>query len=110
MKQELRRVAPFRAANVTAVVYGILMGVMALVFMPFFLIAMIFQPSASTSPAAAAGPIIAVLMLVLYPVMGVVMGWILGLAGAAIYNYIIRWTGGLLVEFQDAPSAASPAS
>jgi hypothetical protein len=111
MKHELRRVAPLRAANVSAIVYSILMGLMSLISVPFFLLATVLQRPGPTGPGAVAGPIIAVMMLILYPVMGAVMGWVMGLAGAAIYNYIIRWTGGLLVDLQqvqDAPTAYAP--
>ena len=84
---------------------------MALIFVPFFLLATILQRHGSTGSGAFAGPVIGIVMLIFYPVMGAVMGWLMGLAGAAIYNHIIRWTGGLLVDLQpvqDVSSAFSP--
>jgi hypothetical protein len=111
MKHELRHVAPLRAANIMAVVYGILTGLMALIFVPFFLLVTILQRSGPTGSGAFPGPVFGVFMLIFYPVMGAVMGWTMGLAGAAIYNFIIRWTGGLLVDLQpvrDVPSVFSP--
>jgi hypothetical protein len=44
MKQELKRIDPLRAANVSALVYGLLTGVFALIFAPIFVVAMLFAP------------------------------------------------------------------
>ncbi len=96
MKHELRRVAPLRAANVGALVYGLVMGVFALIALPFFLLVPILAPSGGLFGAG--GVASAVLVVLVYPVMGLVMGWISGLLTAAIYNFIVRWTGGLLLE------------
>lgn len=104
MRQELKRVDPLRAANIGALVYGLLTGAFALVFLPFFLLASILAPSEGMGIA---GPALVILMLVAYPVMGVVMGWISGLLTSAIYNVVIRWSGGLLLEFDGVPPASS---
>ena len=95
MKQELKRIEPLRTANIGALVYGLLLGAFALIFSPFVLMAAFMMPSEG---AGVAGPAFMLGMLVLYPVMGVVMGWLSGLLTAAIYNLVIRWTGGLLFE------------
>ena len=96
MRQELRRVDPLRTANVGALVYGLLMSAFALMFFPFFLLVGILAPSEELGRA---GPLFAVLLLLFYPVMGFVMGWISGLLASVIYNFVIRWSGGLLLEF-----------
>jgi len=96
MKHELRRVDPLRAANVGAVVYGVVMGVFALVALPFFLLAATLAPSGEFG---AGGAGLAVLLVLVYPVIGLVMGWMSGLLTSVVYNFIIRWTGGLLFEF-----------
>jgi hypothetical protein len=90
---ELRRIEPLRAANVGGVVYGILTAAMVVVVLPFFFAVSAFLPA---SDAAAPGPIM--LVLLLYPLLGAVMGWISGLLTAAIYNIVVRWTGGLQLE------------
>ena len=97
MKQELKRIAPLRAANISALVYGLLTCVFMLLFSPFFLFAFLLGQSEGVGLA---GPLFAFIMLVIYPIMGFVMGWIMGLVGAAIYNLVVRWTGGLLLEFK----------
>jgi uncharacterized membrane protein YdjX (TVP38/TMEM64 family) len=90
---ELRRVEPLRAANVAGVVYAVLTAALVIVVLPFFLAVSALLPS---SDELAPGAI--VLVLLFYPVLGAVMGWICGLLTAVIYNVIVRWTGGLQLE------------
>jgi len=98
MKLELKRIEPLRAANITALVQGLLMCVFALLFFPFFILMAIFMPEGE---GGVFGIAFGLVMLIVYPVMGVVMGWITGLLGSAIYNLIIRLSGGLLLHFDD---------
>ena len=95
MKYELKRVEPLRAANIGALLYGLIMTVFSLIFIPFVLLAGLFAPSREPG---APEPFFWVLMLCFYPLLGVVMGWISGILTSATYNLIIRWTGGLLLE------------
>lgn len=107
---ELRHIDPLRAANVIALVYGLLLGIFALVALAFILIATVIAPS---NELGAAGPAVAVLIVLAYPVLGLVMGWISGLLSAAIYNFVVRWSGGLLFDLDEAPggrTAAMPSS
>jgi len=105
MKRELRRIDPLRAANISALVSGLMAAAFAVIFLPFVLFAAILAPP---DEFGLAGPFFFGFMLIFYPIMGVVMGWIGGLLGAAIYNLVVRWCGGLLLEFADVPPAASP--
>lgn len=108
VKHELRHVDPLRAANIGALVYGLMMAVFALLFSPFFLLAGMMAPAAAgDDPFAAMFPVFGVFLIVLYPLMGAVMGWISGLLGSAIYNLVVRWSGGLLVELETAAPASS---
>ncbi len=95
MEHELKRIAPLRAANVTAAVYGLMLTAFALLFFPFLLIALLLG---SQQTSEFGGPLFALFLLILYPIMGVVMGWISGLLGSAVYNLVVRWTGGVLFE------------
>jgi len=107
MNPELRRIDPLRAANVLGLVYGMLTGAFALLALPFFL----FLGALSHETPGFAGPVVAFLMLVLYPVLGLVMGWIAGLIGAASYNLVARIVGGLRFELDTgapAPAAEQP--
>lgn len=102
MNQELKRIDPLRAANISALVYGLLTCVFMLLFSPFFLLMFLLTPSREFGFA---GPLFAFVMLIIYPIIGFVMGWIMGLVGAAIYNLVTRWTGGLLLAFEPVPPA-----
>jgi prepilin signal peptidase PulO-like enzyme (type II secretory pathway) len=92
---ELRRIEPLRAANVAGVVYAILTGAIAAIALPFFLALAVLVPSDDMAHPAALLP-----LLLLYPILGAVMGWISGLLTAAIYNMVVRWTGGLELDLQ----------
>jgi hypothetical protein len=99
----VKRIDPLRAANIGALVYGLLMTAFAVLFFPFFLVVGFLAPTDDSLPA---GPFFAVILLILYPVLGFVMGWISGLLSSAIYNLVIRWTGGLLVDLDTVPGSA----
>jgi len=92
---EVRRVDPLRAANVSGVVYAILTAALVVVVLPFFLLVSAFLPAGEASAPGAVA-----LLLVLYPLLGAVMGWVSGLLTAAIYNVVVRWTGGLQFDVQ----------
>jgi len=92
MTWELRRIEPLRAANVSAVVYGIMTAIFMVIFLPILLLGFLF----SEDPQQA----FVLILFLFYPVLGVIMGWLSGLIGAAIYNFIIRWTGGLLFAME----------
>jgi len=100
---ELRRVEPLRAANIAGVVYAILTAAIAVVALPFVLVATALVPSGD-----AAGPGALALFLLLYPVLGAVMGWLSGLLTSAIYNVVVRWTGGLQFELRGRGDPALP--
>ena len=46
-------------------------------------------------------------LLVVSPVFTSIVGWIGGFAGAAAYNYLVKWTGGLSFEIKD-PGVVAP--
>ena len=103
MNLELRRIDPLRSANVAAILYGLLLTVFSLIAFPFFLLAAFISPDET----GFIGPLMAVFVLILYPIFGALMGWISGILTAAIYNFVIRWSGGLLFEFDDVSPASS---
>jgi len=112
MTHELKRFDPLRTANVSAVVYGLMMTIFTLIFLPFFLLIGVAGLVADESGAGLVAMIPMALMLVFYPIFGFIFGWISGLLGAAIYNFVVRWTGGFLVDVTlhgQAPPQATPA-
>jgi len=107
MNWELRSIQPLRCANVTGLLYGLVMVPMTLLILPVFL----FLPMAELSQSEAMLTRGAMVVLVMfYPVMGFVMGWIFGLLAAAIYNLIVKWIGGFRVRFDAVQNPATPAA
>jgi hypothetical protein len=60
------------------------------------------QQGANAAPAAIAAGVMFGMGLFM-PVIYGVMGFVFGVIGAAIYNLIARWIGGIEVEVEDVP-------
>ena len=93
MKKQLTYIAPLRAAIVLAALYGIL----SLIFVPFFLIGALLGGKSGGAIPAVFGFGFAIMMPVIYAVLG----FLGGLIAAALYNLIARWTGGFEFEVRD---------
>jgi len=94
-KRVVKRIAPLQFGKILAILYGA-MGLLAL---PFFFIGMLI---ASQMPAPQRGifAFIGVGMAIAMPVFYACMGFIVGVVGAAIYNVIAQWVGGIEVEVE----------
>jgi hypothetical protein len=87
---------------------GVIYGCLGLIFLPFFMLAAAagaFAQHAQGAQGATAAPAAAVAgimfgMGLFMPVIYGVMGFIGGIIGAAIYNLIARWIGGIEVEVE----------
>jgi hypothetical protein len=88
MKKRLTYIAPLRAGIVLAILYGIA----GLIVIPFLLLA-----SFASKEGATGGIVFAVLIPIIYAVMG----FIGGIIAAALYNLVAKWTGGLQFEVKD---------
>ena len=86
MAQRIRRFSVGQSAKFLGVLY-LLMG---LLFIPFFLLMETFAPEGT----GGFGTLFAVAMPLMYGVLGVIGGAI----GAALYNLVAGWIGGLEVE------------
>jgi len=82
MVTEITRVGVLRAGKVGAILYGLF----GLVFFPFALLMIVI-----TDPSEGVGM---VFLIPLYPVMG----FLVGLLTAALYNHTVRLGGGLRLE------------
>lgn len=96
----IRRVGPGSAFRVGLAVYGFLGLVLGLFFGLFSLLA---GSLASLTPESTpGGPLIRLAFgfgaIIFFPVIYGVMGGIFAAIGAAIYNLVARWVGGLEVE------------
>jgi hypothetical protein len=101
MTRRIKRIAPLQAGKMLAVVYGC----MGLIFLPFFAIAGMLGAFAQhaqlerAAPAALIGGVM-VGMGIFFPIIYGVMGFILGVVSAALYNLVARWIGGFEVEVE----------
>jgi len=74
-----------------------------LIFVPFF---MFFAAIASMAPRAHGGPPLPAILgmgfgfMLFLPILYAVMGFIMGVIGAFIYNVVARWVGGIEVEIE----------
>jgi hypothetical protein len=99
MKKQLTYITPLRAG----IVLGVLYGILSLLVVPFVLLAALLG-----SKTGVPGPSIflGVGLAILLPVLYAVAGFIGGVIGAALYNLIAKWTGGLEFEVRDVAPAA----
>ena len=95
MRSEIRYIEPIRFANVVALVYALVGLVFVVLALPFVFMSMAWGES---SGAFSIG--ITLILVVLYPVFGLFFGWLTGLLGAAIYNLVARWVGGIYLELR----------
>jgi hypothetical protein len=93
-KQQLTRISPLRAG----IISGVLYGVMALIFVPLGLLAFVFH-----GKAGAATPFGGGVFFIFMPVIYGGLGFMGGLIAAAVYNLVVKFTGGLEFEVRDVP-------
>jgi hypothetical protein len=101
MTHRLKRIAPLQAGKIFAVLYGC----MGLIFLPFIALAAILGAFAQHAQSTQTGPAVAIGGMLLgmgiaMPIIYAVMGFIIGLIGAALYNLIAGWVGGLEFEVE----------
>lgn len=92
-KRRLKRIAPLSAGKIS----GILYGIVGLLFAPVFALMTLLSPALPEDQrtgmmAFGLGAI------VMFPIIYAVMGFIVGILGALLYNLVARWVGGLEVE------------
>lgn len=95
MTRRLKRIAPLQLGKILAVLYG----AMGLLAAPVFLIISLVG---STSGQKAAVPAVlgGLVGVVLVPIFYAVMGFLIGVVGAFLYNLVARWVGGIEVEVE----------
>ena len=98
MKHRIRRVAPVQVAKVMGVLYGI----MGLCFVPIFLFVGSVAP---TEPDEVLGTGFSTTLALVMPVLYGGFGFIFTLIGAALYNLVASFVGGIEVEFDTATVA-----
>lgn len=101
IKKRLVRIGPMQLGKMLGALYG----AMGLIFIPFFgifALAGAFAPRNASMPpfshAAFAG--FGIIAMILFPLIYAVMGFMIGIVGAAIYNLFAKWIGGIEVEVE----------
>jgi hypothetical protein len=95
MKKQISRFSPHQNGKV----FGILMAVSSLVFfVPFFAITMYFAPDVDQHGNPVTFP---KFMLILFPVLYLVIGYLMTAIGCAIYNLFFQFIGGIEFEVKD---------
>ena len=87
---------------------GVLYACMGLIFLPIFMLAAAagaFAQHAQGGQASSAAPgaVVAGIMFgmgIFMPVIYGVLGFVIGVVGAAIYNLVAGWIGGIEVEVE----------
>jgi len=99
MTRKLKRIAPVKFGLVVGACYGVI----SLVFVPFFLLAVVISLVAPVHGGSMQNGLsigLGVLFCVLLPVLYAVMGCLFGMLGALIYNLIAHWIGGIEFEVE----------
>jgi hypothetical protein len=94
-KRRIKRIAPLQLGKMLAVLYGI-MGLLA---MPFFLLVSLFASQAPQQQRIGVMGL-GIGFAILVPLIYAVMGFVSGAIGALIYNLVASWIGGIEVEVE----------
>jgi hypothetical protein len=94
-KRRLKRIAPLSAGKICGILYGII----GLLFAPIFLVMSMMSaalPDEQRTGLMAFG----IGAVVMFPILYAVIGFIGGILGAALYNLVAKWVGGIEVEVE----------
>jgi hypothetical protein len=106
MSLEIRRIAPIRAANVVAVLNFVVFLVVAVMML---MTAGLTAPPTMDAAQRASFERMMRFLILGYPFLGAIFGWIFAALGAVIYNVMAPRIGGLLIEVGESnPAAAGP--
>lgn len=84
MKLRLKRIAPLQAAKMLAGIYALF----AIIIIPIMII------------VSFSGAHLPLAMAIGLPLLYIIVGFVGGLIGAAIYNIVAGWFGGFEIEFE----------
>jgi hypothetical protein len=93
--RRIKRISPLQLGKMLAILYGII----GLIAIPFFLM---FASLSAQLPAEQRGSFMAMGAgaALFAPILYAVMGFIIGVIGAFIYNLVAKWVGGIEVEVE----------
>jgi uncharacterized membrane protein YGL010W len=98
MTKKLKRIGPVKFGLILGIIYGLI----SLIMVPFFLLAIVISAFAPHTDAAQQGIGIGVgiAMCVFLPIFYAVIGGLFGMLAAVIYNLVAGWTGGIEFEVE----------
>lgn len=102
MKKRLIHIAPLQNGLVLAVLYGAIY----LILVPFIIIGSMIG---SKTHGNAFGLVGGLMMALFIPILYAALGFIGGIIGAAVYNLVAKWTGGIEFTVADVLEDASAA-
>ena len=95
MKKQIQRLSPHQNAKV----FGILMAVSSLLFViPILTVMMFSAPTVDQHGNPVTFP---KFLFILFPILYLVIGYLMTLIGSAIYNFLFRYIGGFEFEMKD---------
>jgi hypothetical protein len=94
--RKIRRIAPLQLAKMLGVLYGLL----GLLFLPLFLLFTVLGSSA-TEEHRMGFAAVGVGFALFIPFMYAALGFVFGIVGAAIYNVVAKWIGGVELDIED---------
>jgi ABC-type multidrug transport system fused ATPase/permease subunit len=95
MKKQIRRLSPHQNGKV----FGILMAVASLVFVvPMFLIMLFVAPAVDQHGNPVIFP---KFLIIVFPILYLVFGYVATAIGSAIYNFLYNYIGGFEFEVED---------
>ena len=101
MLRQIKRIIPLSAARLAAVIYGAMGVVVGFpIALATVLPSIIHGREAETSLSLPMIIVIVLAILIIVPMFYSFLGFIFGVVGAAIYNLVAKWLGGLQVEVE----------
>jgi hypothetical protein len=97
--QVVKSVGVLSVAKIMGLVYGCL----GLIFVPFFLIAVLAGAFADQDSSFRLAGVIGFVFAILMPIIYGGMGFVIGAIGALIYNLVAKWVGGVELEIEVRP-------
>lgn len=95
---EIKRFDPISCGKVTGLLYAMLILVFAVLFIPVALIMAVVAPQQADAPPPAVLVIMALGMAIIGPIAYGLMGFIVGVITAWLYNLTARMVGGVRFE------------
>ena len=92
----VKRIGPLSFAKITAVLYGL----MGLIFGAVISLISLISSSFAPKEAGPMGMLFGAAAIVALPIFYGVLGFIMSLIGAALYNLVAAWVGGVELDLQ----------